>query len=170
MQMGINEYSAYDVVNTLDKKNLANIIKVLGEERDGRIIANKIATYRNKKTINTAKELADIINEAKKNYNKYKINPATKTFQAIRIFINKELSELAAGLRAATELLGDDGILIVVSFHSLEDKIVKNFFSQYSNRNKNPSRYLPISENKLDLFKMFLKKTITTYQSRGWIK
>jgi 16S rRNA (cytosine1402-N4)-methyltransferase len=160
MQMGINEYSAYDVVNTLDKKNLANMIKILGEEKDGRIIANKIAKYRNKKPINTANELADIINEAKKNYNKYKINPATKTFQAIRIFINQELSELAAGLRAATELLGDGGILVVVSFHSLEDKIVKSFFNQYSNRNKNPSRYFPVSKNKLDLFKMFLKKPL----------
>jgi len=160
MQMGINEYSAYDVVNTLDKKNLENIIKILGEEKEGRLIANKIVRYRNKKPINTANELANIINEAKKNYNKYKINPATKTFQAIRIFINQELSELAAGLRAATELLGDEGILIVVSFHSLEDKIVKSFFNQYSNRNKNPSRYLPISKNKFDLFKMFLKKPL----------
>jgi len=160
MQMGINEYSAYDVVNTLDKKNLENIIKILGEEKQGRLIANKIVRYRNKKPINTANELADIINEAKKNYNKHKINPATKTFQAIRIFINQELSELAAGLKAATELLGDEGILIVVSFHSLEDKIVKGFFNQYSNRNKNPSRYLPISKNKFDLFKMFLKKPL----------
>ena len=160
MQMGINEYSAYDVVNTLDKKNLENIIKILGEEKEGRLIANKIVRYRKKKPINTANELADIINEAKRNYNKHKINPATKTFQAIRIFINQELSELAAGLRAATELLGDEGILIVVSFHSLEDKIVKSFFNQYSNRNKNPSRYLPISKNKFDLFKMFLKKPL----------
>ena len=67
MEMGINEYSAYDVINTLDKECLANIIKVLGEEKDGRIIANKIVKYRNKKPIKTSEELASIINEAKKN-------------------------------------------------------------------------------------------------------
>ena len=70
MQMGINKYSAYDVVNTLDRKNLANIIKILGEEKDGKIIANKIVKYRNKKPIKTSQELASIINDAKKNYNK----------------------------------------------------------------------------------------------------
>ena len=89
MEMGINEYSAYDVINTLDKEHLATIIKVLGEEKDGRLIANKIDKYRRKKPIKTSQDLASIINDAKKNYNKYKKNPATKTFQAIRIFVNK---------------------------------------------------------------------------------
>jgi len=158
MEMGINEYSAYNVINTLDKEYLANIIKVLGEEKDGKIIANKIAKHRNKKPIKTSEELASIISEAKKNYHNYKKNPATKTFQAIRIFVNQELTELMLGLIEATKLLSDGGVLIVVSFHSLEDRIVKNFFNLYSNLNSNPSRYLPLQENKSNLFKLYSKK------------
>ncbi|MDP6680288.1 MAG: 16S rRNA (cytosine(1402)-N(4))-methyltransferase RsmH [Pelagibacteraceae bacterium] len=161
MQMGINKYSAYDVVNTLDKRNLAKIIKILGEEKDGQIIANKIIKYRSDKPIKSSEEFASIVNDAKKNFNHYKKNPATKTFQAIRIFVNQELSELILGLTAATKILSDDGLLIVVSFHSLEDKIVKNFFSLYSNSAKNPSRYLPLNKNKSDLFRLFLKKPLT---------
>ena len=160
MEMGINEYSAYDVINTLDKEHLATIIKVLGEEKDGRLIANKIDKYRRKKPIKTSQDLASIINDAKKNYNKYKRNPATKTFQAIRIFVNKELTELILGLIGATKLLSNGGVLIVVSFHSLEDRIVKNFFNLYSNLRKNPSRYLPIKVSKSSLFKQISKKPL----------
>jgi len=160
MQMGINKYSAYDVINNLDKKNLANIIKILGEEKDGKIIANKIVRYRSKSPIKTSEELASVINHAKKNYNNYKKNCATKTFQAIRIFVNQELTELVLGLIVASRLLAEGGILLVVSFHSLEDKIVKNFFNLYSNLNKNPSRYLPLSENKAGLFKLLSKKPL----------
>ena len=160
MEMGINKYSAYDIVNNLDRQCLANIIKILGEERDGKIIANKIAKYRTKKVIRTSEELTSIINDAKKNYKKYKKNPATKTFQAIRIFVNQELTELILGLIISTELLSNDGILIVVSFHSLEDKIVKSFFNLYSNSKKNPSRYLPLKKNKSDLFKLASKKPL----------
>ena len=160
MEMGINKYSAYDVINTLDKEYLATIIKVLGDEKDGKIIANKIDQYRSKKPIKTSQELASIIKNAKKNYNYYKKNPATKTFQAIRIFVNQELTELILGLIGATKLLSNEGILIVVSFHSLEDKIVKNFFNLYSNLRKNPSRYLPIKETKSSLFKLVSKKPL----------
>jgi len=161
MEMGINKYSAYDVVNTLDKRYLTKIIKVLGEERDGKIIANRIARQRTKNPIKNSKELASIITDVKKNYKKYKKNPAQKTFQAIRIFVNQELTELVLGLIAATKLLSKGGILIVVSFHSLEDKIVKYFFNLYSNLKKNPSRYLPLDENKSILFKLLSKKVIT---------
>jgi len=159
MEMGINEYSAYDVINTIDKESLAKIIKILGEEKDGKIIANKIDKYRKKKPIKNSKELASIINEAKKNYNKHKKNPATKTFQAIRIFVNKELTELILGLIESAKLLSNGGIIIVVSFHSLEDKIVKNFFSLYSNLKKNPSRYLPPQDSS-KLFDLVSKKPI----------
>jgi len=159
MEMGINKYSAYEVVNNLDKQYLANIIKVLGEEKNGKIIANKIANYRNKKEIKTSEELTSIINKAKKNYNKYKKNPATKTFQAIRIFVNQELTELVLGLIMSTKLLSKGGILLVVSFHSLEDRIVKNFFNLYSNLNNNPSRYLPLKK-KSNLFELPFKKAL----------
>jgi len=160
MEMGINKYSAYNVINTLSQKNLGNIIKILGDERDGKIIANKIVKYRNQKPIETSTELAAIVKSAKKNYNNYKRNPATKTFQAIRIFVNQELTELAQGLIESAKLLSNGGILIVISFHSLEDKIVKNFFNLYSNLRKNPSRYLPSKENKSILFKLISKKPI----------
>jgi 16S rRNA (cytosine1402-N4)-methyltransferase len=160
MEMGINKYSAYDVINNLDKEHLATIIKVLGDEKDGKVIANKIDKYRRRKKIKTSKELASIIKSAKKRYSYYKKNPATKTFQAIRIFVNQELTELMLGLTEASKILSDGGVLIVVSFHSLEDKIVKNFFNLYSNLQKNPSRYLPINEKKSSLFKLISKKPL----------
>jgi len=161
MEMGINKHSAYNVINTLDKNDLANIIKILGDEKDGKKIANKIVKYRQRKPIKTSQELASIINEAKKNYNIYKKNPATKTFQAIRIFVNQELTELIVGLIEATKLLSNGGVIVVVNFHSLEDKIVKSFFNLYSNLRKNPSRYLPLKENESILFKLASKKPLS---------
>ena len=161
MEMGINKYNAYDIVNALDKNYLSNIIKILGEEKDGKRIANAIDRHRTKKKIKTSSELAEIIKKAKKNYNSFKKNPATKTFQAIRIFVNQELTELILGLIEATKILKKGGILIVVSFHSLEDKIIKYFFSLYSNLKQNPSRYLPHKENQSALFKLLSKKPTT---------
>ena len=158
MEMGMNKYSAFDVVNKLDKEYLANIIKFYGEEKDGRKIASNIIKYRNIQKIKSSEELASIINSAKKNYKNYKKNPATKTFQAIRIFVNQELTELISGLIAATKLLKNGGMLVVVSFHSLEDRIVKHFFSLYSNLRNKPSRYLPLNEDKSNLFKILSKK------------
>jgi|TARA_B110000438_G_scaffold260005_1_gene269786 16S rRNA (cytosine1402-N4)-methyltransferase len=160
MEMGINEHSAHDVVNNLDQNYLANIIKFLGDEKDGKRIANKIVKHRNKKPIETSHELALIIKSAKKNYNNFKKNPATKTFQAIRIFVNQELTQLISGLIGATKLLSNGGVLVVVSFHSLEDRIVKNFFNIYSNLKKNPSRYLPEKEHKNNLFKLLVKRPL----------
>ena len=160
MEMGINEHSAYNVINSFEKSQLATIIKVLGDEKDGKIIANKIEKQRQKTPIKTSLELADIIESAKKKYKNYGKNSATKTFQAVRIFVNKELTELMTGLIEASKLLSDDGILIVVSFHSLEDKIVKSFFNLYSSLKKNPSRYLPPSKDDQNLFKLISKKPI----------
>ena len=160
MEMGINKYSAYDVVNHLDKKTLTSIIKVLGDEKEGKNIANYIVNYRKKKPINNSNELSVIIKNAKKKYNNYKKNPATKTFQAIRIFVNQELTELVLALKAATKLLSEGGILLVVTFHSLEDKIVKNFFNFYSNLRNKPSRYFPSYEEKTILFNLKNKKPI----------
>ena len=157
MQMGLNKYTAYDVVNFLDKECLANIIKIFGEEKDNRKIAQRIIKRRNVKPIKTSEELASIVNEVKKNYNNYKKNTATKTFQAIRIFVNQELTELIIGLILASQLLSDGGVLVVVSFHSLEDKIVKNFFNLYSELNKNPSRYLPFKKKKTVYLNCYLK-------------
>jgi len=160
MEMGLNDYSAYDVVNNLNAQDLTKIIKILGEEKDGKKIATKIVQYRKNSSIRNSNELASIIKNAKKNYKKNKINPATKTFQAIRIFVNQELTELILGLIEATKLLSKGGILIVVSFHSLEDRIVKYFFNIYSNLKKNPSRYFPDNKDKSDLFKLLSTKPI----------
>ena len=164
MEMGINKYTAYNVINNLDKRYLSNIIKIFGEEKDGKAIANAINKYRITNSIKTSDELVKIIKKAKKNYNSFKKNPATKTFQAIRILVNQELTELILGLIEATKILKKDGILIVVSFHSLEDKIVKYFFSLYSNFKQNPSRYLPSKENKSQLFKLLSKKPLIPSQ------
>jgi len=164
MQMGINKYSAYEVVNILDKKKLENIIKTLGEEKDGKLIAKKIVNYRKIQPIKTPEELSNIIKEAKKKYGNFSKNPATQTFQAIRMFVNQELTELILGLMEASKLLANDGILIVVSFHSLEDKIVKYFFNLYSNLKKNPSRYLPLDKNKNCLYKIIDKKPLKPNQ------
>ena len=164
MEMGINKYTAYNVINNLDKRYLSNIIKIFGEEKDGKVIANAINKYRITNSIKTSDELVKIIKKAKKNYNSFKKNPATKTFQAIRILVNQELTELILGLIEATKILKKDGILIVVSFHSLEDKIVKYFFNLYSDLKQNPSRYLPSRENKSQLFKLLSKKPLIPSQ------
>jgi len=160
MEMGINKFSAYDVINKFDKKILANIIKILGDEKDGKKIANKIELHRKNKPIKTSRELAEIIKIAKKNYHNFKKNPATKTFQAIRIFVNQELTELIVGLIEASKLLSQGGILIVISFHSIEDKIVKNFFRLHSNLKGNSSRYLPEKENNFGLFSLKSRKPL----------
>ena len=160
MEMGINDYSTYDVINSLDKEHLGSIIKILGEEKEGKRIANEIDKHRRIKPIKNSKELASIVKKAKRKNISYKKNPATKTFQAIRIFVNKELTELISGLIGATKLLSNGGILIVVSFHSIEDRIVKNFFNFYSDIKSNPSRYLPAKENKSNLFKTVCKKVL----------
>ena len=162
MEMGINKRSVFDVINKFDKDYLVKIIKILGEEKDARRIANEIVKRRIKRLIQNSQELVSIIKSAKTGHKRFKKNPATKTFQALRIFVNKELTELINGLFSATQLLKDDGILIVVSFHSLEDKIVKNFFNLYSNSNTNPSRYMPKNNSKknLDLFKTISKKAL----------
>ena len=89
-----------------------------------------------------------------------KINPSTKTFQALRIFVNKEISELIAGVTIATKLLKPGGKILVVSFHSLEDKIIKYFFSNYSKNKSKPSRYMPDEKNNSFLFEKFNKKVL----------
>jgi len=160
MEMGINDCSTYDVINSLDKEYLGSIIKILGEEKEGKRIANAIDKHRRIKPIKNSKELASIIKKAKIKNISYKKNPATKTFQAIRIFVNKELTELISGLIGATKLLSNGGILVVVSFHSIEDRIVKNFFNLHSDIKSNPSRYLPTKENKSNLFKTVCKKVL----------
>ena len=156
MKMGLNDFSANDVINKLDQKDLEKIFKFLGEERDGKRIANKIARNRKSKNINT-QDLVKIIESTKKK--NFKIHVATKVFQALRIFVNKEISELIYGLINAAKILKPGGIILVVTFHSLEDKIVKFFFKSLS-ENQSISRYMPKKKEKDKLFKLINKKPI----------
>ena len=158
MQMGLNDFSAREVINKLNEEELEKIFKFFGEEKESKRIAKNIIQERKIKKINT-KILVDLINKTKRKKN-FKINNATKIFQALRIFVNKEISELIKGLISAAKVLNKDGMLIVVTFHSLEDKIVKYFFKSLSEK-ISVSRYLPIIEQSETLFKMPEKKPKT---------
>jgi len=147
MAMGLNEISALEAVNNLSEKNLKLIIKTLGDEKEASKIAKSIVKYRNKKKIIYTSELAKIILESKKKNYASKINPCTKTFQAIRIFVNKEITELVNGIINATKKLKPGGKILIISFHSLEDKIIKYFFTNFSKNQSRSSRYFP--ENKV---------------------
>ena len=140
MKLGLNDFSAKDVINKLHPNDLQKIFKYLGEEKEAKKIANKIVNERTNHEIET-QDLVNIIDSVKKRKNS-KIHNSTKVFQAIRIFVNKEISELIYGLIDATRVLKKGGILAIVSFHSLEDKIVKYFFRSLS-ENKSISRYQP---------------------------
>ena len=155
MKMGLNDFSANEVVNNLEGKEIEKILKYFGDENDAKLISRNIVKERQLKKIDT-QELVNIIEKSKRKKN-YKVHSATKTFQALRIFVNKEISELINGLINSAKILKKDGILAVVTFHSLEDKIVKYFFKNLS-ENKSVSRYEPKVEQKEILFKMPLKK------------
>jgi len=162
MRMGINQFSAKDVLNKLNQNQISTILKYFGDEKDHKKIAFKIIKLRENKKILNTNDLVRIIKNIKKNNNLIKKNVATKSLQAIRIFVNNEVSELIKGLVESTKLLNPGSVLIVVSFHSLEDKIVKFFFKTYSEKNKNPSRYLPkLDEKDIRLFDCPVKKSIT---------
>ncbi len=147
MTMGLSDISAQDVINNLSEEKLKLIIKILGEEKDASKIAKNIATARLEKKITRVDELVKIIERSKKKKFTQKINPSTKTFQALRIFVNKEVTELVKGITNASKLLKPGGKIIVVSFHSIEDKVIKYFFNNYSSNKSRPSRYLPENLN-----------------------
>jgi 16S rRNA (cytosine1402-N4)-methyltransferase len=157
MQMGINDFSAKDVINQLSAIELEKIFKYFGEEKEAKKLAIKIIEKRKNQEILT-ENLVDLIEKTKRKKN-FKVHSATKVFQALRIFVNKEISELIFGLIAASKVLKKDGILAVVTFHSLEDKIVKYFFKSLSEI-KSVSRYVPKLEQPDALFKMIKKKPI----------
>ena len=159
MTMGLSDISAQEAINNLSEKDLKLIIKILGEEKDASRIAKNIVKTRSTKKITKVDQLVKIIEKSKKKNFLSKINPSTKTFQALRIFVNKEISELINGITYATKFLRPGGRLIVISFHSIEDKIIKYYFSNFSKNRSNPSRYLPEDdENKYFLFENYNKK------------
>ncbi len=128
------DFTARDIVNDWEENVIADVIFGYGEERFARRIARTIVTYRTKKTIETSGELAEIVRSAMPFFQRQtggrKIHPATKTFQALRIAVNDELNALRQGLGKSYEKLNPGGRLAVISFHSLEDRIVKDFYKK----------------------------------------
>ncbi|MBP9803100.1 MAG: 16S rRNA (cytosine(1402)-N(4))-methyltransferase RsmH [Candidatus Pacebacteria bacterium] len=139
MKENLNEedLTAYEIVNTWEESSLADIIYGYGEEKYARRIARNIVEVRKEKPIETTFDLVNIINSSVPvKYQKGKIHPATRTFQAIRIAVNDELRVLEEGLRNALEVVKKDGRISVITFHSLEDRIVKNFFRNNAKEGK----------------------------------
>ena len=163
MRMGSSDKKAYDIINNFEEKNLADIIYQYGEERYSRLIAKEIVKNRKIKFISDTIELSNIIKKClpKKNQLKNKIHPATKTFQAIRIYVNDELNELKTSLEKSLKILNKDGLILVVSFQSLEDRIVKDFFNHNSGKRWRSSRHYPELPDKLATqLKIITKKPI----------
>jgi 16S rRNA (cytosine1402-N4)-methyltransferase len=143
MRMGPEGPTAADVINGMERGALARVIAVLGEKKKARLVAAAIDRARSAKPIATTLELADIVQKAIGRGGADRIHPATRTFQALRIFVNRELEELAEALAASERILGEGGRLVVVSFHSLEDRIVKRFLADRSAKKAGGSRHQP---------------------------
>ncbi len=152
MNMGLSEISAEETINNLDEKKLKLILKIFGNEKDASRISRNIIKERKSKKIILVPELVKIIEKSKKKSYKKKINVCTQTFQALRIFVNKEITELIEGITKATKYLKTGGKIIVVTFHSIEDKVVKYFFNHYSKDRPKTSRYFPDNKNYPILF------------------
>jgi 16S rRNA (cytosine1402-N4)-methyltransferase len=144
MRMSGQGLSAAEVVNELSKDELANVIFLLGEERRSRAIAGAIVAQRAVAPLKTTFDLVRAVERATgPQRGKDKVHPATRTFQALRIHVNAELEELAKALHEAERLLVLGGRLVVVTFHSLEDRIVKRFLTERSGRAPSGSRHMP---------------------------
>jgi len=154
-QLGV---SAADVVAKASETDLANIIYIFGEERHSRAVARAIVKARGENPITTTKELADIVASVVRS-KPGEIHPATRTFQALRIFVNEELDELRTALSASERTLKPGGRLVVVSFHSLEDRIVKNFLTARGKRGGG-SRHLPEAEEAAPSFEILTKRPV----------
>lgn len=162
MRMSKSGQSAADVVNTFDEKEIADIIYKYGEEKASRRIAARIVKTRAEQPITTTLQLAELVADVLPPKGKSKIHPATRTFQALRIFVNDELGELERALEAAIDLLKPNGRLVVVTFHSLEDWRVKTFLREKSGRNPNVSRHTPMTgEADPVLFKVIKNQGLT---------
>jgi 16S rRNA (cytosine1402-N4)-methyltransferase len=160
--MGLTTISAEQVINNFSEQKLKSIIKILGEEKDAARIAKNIVKTRLIRKITKVDQLVEVILKSKKKDYSKKINPSTKTFQALRIFVNKEITELIEGIINATKILRPGGKILIVSFHSIEDKIVKFFFNNFSSNRSISSRYFPENKNLDDsLFDSYKNKVFT---------
>ena len=147
MRMGADGPTAADLVNEEDEAELARIFWVYGEERQSRRVARAIARRRDETPFTRTVDLAESVEKALGGRRGAPTHPATRVFQALRIAVNQELTELEAGLAAAERVLKPGGRLAVVSFHSLEDRVVKAFLSERSGRRVAVSRHRPVSSN-----------------------
>lgn len=130
-------FTAYDIVNTWEESHIADILKGYGDERYASSIALAIVKRREDQAIVSTRDLAELISSSvPRGYRKGKIHPATKSFQALRIAVNNELEVLREGLRKAFEALGPKGRIVVISFHSIEDRVVKNYFRSLKDEQK----------------------------------
>lgn len=169
MRMSSRGLSAADVVNGYDEGQLTEIFKDLGEEKHAGLVARAIIKDREEEQFTTTKQLADLVerlirpfNKGSKKKGKKKTHPATKIFQALRIYVNDELGELESGLNAAKRILATGGRLAIVSFHSLEDRMVKTFLLNESGNEPKGSRHLPdpSTSTAKPTFKLLKKGTI----------
>mgnify|MGYP004682321409 FL=1 len=164
MRMSQNGLSAADVLNTFGEREIADIIYKYGEERFSRRIAAAVVEQRKTAPFKTTLEFADLIRRTVP-HKREDIDPATRSFQALRIYVNDELGQLESGLSAAHDLLKAGGRMAVVSFHSLEDRIVKTFMQEKSGKTANPSRYMPVVEKQAATLKTITKKPILPTES-----
>jgi len=159
MRMSGQGPSAADVVNAAGERDLANIIFLLGEERHSRAVARAIVKARQHAPLATTSALADLVASVVR-ARPGDIHPATRTFQALRIFVNDELGELAGALAAAERILKPNGRMVVVSFHSLEDRIVKSFLAERS-ETRGGSRHAPEVKRPAPTFRVLTKRPLT---------
>ena len=146
--------SAADWLNSADEQDITQVIKEFGEEKFGKRIAHAIVNYRKEQPLSRTSELVTIIDQAMPVKDKFK-HPATRTFQGIRIYINAELEQLRVGLKAATNVLRSGGRMAIISFHSLEDRLVKRFMKEQSKGKSFPPG-LPVTQAEIDADKVLI--------------
>lgn len=170
MSMGLTEKTAYDIVNFTPENELADIIFHYSDERFSRRIAKAICIARKHKKIENTDELAEIVKKSVPFQKNLDIHPATRTFQAIRIAVNEELSEITKSLTITIPSLPDGCIIACVSFHYTEDRIVKNVFNEFLGKTKNANRndFETVHEEKTKILELINKKPI--YPSQAEIK
>jgi 16S rRNA (cytosine1402-N4)-methyltransferase len=156
--MGGEGVSAADLVNAAAERDLAFIIATLGEERFARNVARAIVKARAEAPITTTRQIAEVVASVVRSH-PGEMHPATRTFQALRMFVNDELGELVRGLAAAERMLTDGGRLAVISFHSLEDRIVKTFFAERG-RVRAGSRHMPEAAHAEPSFGILTRKPV----------
>ena len=160
MRMSQSGPSAADLVNGLPEADIANLLYLYGEERASRRIAKSIVQRRSDAVFKTTLDLAQLIEKALPRTKPGQSHAATRSFQALRIHINRELGEIEDGLAAAEAMLKPGGILAVVSFHSLEDRIVKRFLASRSQHASRPSRHRPVIDGPAPSFEIISRKAI----------